>query len=392
MALSGKRLLVGLGLLTAAALIVSACLPSSPRQAQIPHQDASSSIQQAPLKTHDARPAVSGDPIASPSLTWQGTVDGRPATPAGWYGDRLLASIGAGSPDGETIALVDPATGDHQDLWTVPEGQQDIVTSIDGDWAAVVRTGLQLPFPDWTLYVRNLASGEARLLAKSDEDVEDEPGVQPVLPLGFAPSASLSGGQVAWAQYQMSGDGAVRAIHLYRMDDSRERVLDTTPASSGDLLSPSLAGPNAAWLHIKGTGAAEIVLRDLTGNSERRFPIDGSPVSLALANGGSAIAWDDTRGSLFVFDLSSGALWKAADGQGWGVEASSSRISWSPAAAYGGHAGYFDLATGTTHLLPFKSGVTTNVSGFFGPWFGWQELIGSGASATDTYQFIGPGT
>ena len=32
------------------------------------------------------------------------------------------------------------------------------------------------------------------------------------------------------------------------------------------------------------------------------------------------------------------------------------------------------------------------LSGFFGPWFGWQELTGSGASATDTYQFIGPAT
>src|SRR5690606_29128525 len=146
----------------------------------------------------------------------------------------------------------DPASGERELAWTGEEGAQEIVTSIDGDWAAVVRTGFELPFPEWTLLLRNLATGEVRTLAEGTPDVLTAEGVSPSLPLGLAPFAVVDGGHVAWAQYQLTGDGgAVRQVVLYDIASGQQTVVAEATPGKGLLESPTLGGGRMAWIASK---------------------------------------------------------------------------------------------------------------------------------------------
>ena len=303
--------------------------------------------------------------------------------PVGAWQDEIVLRVG-GEPDPNATPVSrfetwDPASGERELAWTGEEGAQEIVTSIDGDWAAVVRTGFELPFPEWTLLLRNLATGEVRTLAEGTPDVLTAEGVSPSLPLGLAPFAVVDGGHVAWAQYQLTGDGgAVRQVVLYDIASGQQTVVAEATPGKGLLESPTLGGGRMAWIASKADGSsARFVVRDLATGQESEYRVEGTPFLLALTSDGRYLAWDDELTAKYSYDLETGELTRFATGEGWGVQAEGSRITWTPAAAFGGTGGYFDTTTGETRVLERREGVSTNVATLLGDWFAWQETNGN---------------
>jgi hypothetical protein len=122
--------------------------------------------------------------------------------PRAAYGSRLLVeSYKLNQIDVDPnvhYLLWDPATSAFSDLWSSEPYKQDLIGGIDGDWVVFTRTGFVMPFPDWSLFVRNLKTGESRTITTSDPAVKLVQGVQPTFPSGFAPDPRISNGTVVW--------------------------------------------------------------------------------------------------------------------------------------------------------------------------------------------------
>ncbi|MCK9517600.1 MAG: hypothetical protein M0R74_01025 [Dehalococcoidia bacterium] len=308
----------------------------------------------------------------------------RPVQPVAAWGDEIVLKVDAtpapGAGSTPEFAFWNVETGERRPGWTGEPGTQEIVTDLDGDWASIVRTGFELPFADWTLLLRNLETGEVRTIAAGDPEVGSTEGLQPGLPLGFAPFASMHNGRVAWAQYARSGDRVEREVLVYDLADDSRTVVASVHPTEGHLASPSLGGDRMAWISSSPGGEEhEFVVHELSSGAEQRYRVEGHPFQLVLTADGRQLAWDDQMTAKYSFDLARRTLTRFAADEGWGVTAATegARLSWTPAAAFGGTGGYFDVATRQTHLVEPRQGVTTNVATVLGEWFAWQESTGT---------------
>lgn len=298
--------------------------------------------------------------------------------PVAAIGERLLLSQTptAEAGAGRRFLAWDPLTGDREPLWEAPAGRQDVVTAVSGQRVAVVRTGLALPFADWLLMVRDLATGAVIPVAMSQAGAASAAGATAAPPLGLAPYAALDGDQVSWAAYSLDASGRLRRqILLHDLATGDTRVLaEADPASGHGLESPSLGGGSAAWIETAPDGAS-FVVEDLHSGRLTRYAVPGSPSFLRLDESGRYLAWDDALAAKYSLDREDGSLIRYAGAEGWGVLPSGHRVSWAPAGAFGGKGGFFDFLNGEVRFLGIGvAGSVSNLAGVFGPWFIWQEI------------------
>lgn len=102
---------------------------------------------------------------------------------------------------GTEFWLWSPLTGERRWLWTTEPGKSDLVGDVEGEWVVFTRMGMWLPLVEWRLYVRNVETGEVRVLAEGDRTLGDVGGLPVGVPLGFAPLGTMAGGRVAWVEW-----------------------------------------------------------------------------------------------------------------------------------------------------------------------------------------------
>ncbi|HEX6030694.1 MAG TPA: hypothetical protein VFY90_04625 [Tepidiformaceae bacterium] len=366
-------------------------------------QDIAPELEPAP-----STPSMEIDVSLGPAIRSEAAAHFLPLMDEGWqaqpvaaYKDRFL--VGETKVDREAdsatqrFVIWDPATGARQPAWYGETGRQDIVAGMAGDTAVYVRTGLSLPFAEWSLEARNLVTGETQTIAQSRPEVASDPNVQPEPPFGLAPHPVVSGGKIAWAEYVWRNGGTNREVRMHDLATGWTVTLGAIPTGRGEQLdSVALGGNRAAWVHWGADGTARMVVHDLTSGAETPLDLDAKPFALALDDRGQTLAWDDSRGGKYSVRIDGSTPQRFAGDEGWGVVASGSRFSWAPAAAYGGTGGFFDLATGELRLVTRKPHVQVNYAAVLGGTFTWQELTtgadGAANEAKSGYYFMPLGT
>ena len=306
--------------------------------------------------------------------------DGWQARPVAAWGGKFLVSETEVHQEADSISqrfvLWDPVTGMREPAWETDAGWQDIVTGVDGGLAVTVRTGLELPFPEWRIDVRNLRTHETKTVAQSQAEVAEDPSVKVAPPFGFAPYPSVQGGRLAWAEYTRRDGVTNREVRLHDLRTGETKTLTIVTAASGEnLASVTLGGDRAAWVRSAADGAPRIVVQDLTSGREMQPDYEARPYAVALDATGTTLAWDDARGGKYVTHLDGRAPERFAGDEGWGVVASGQWYTWAPAAAYGGTAGFFDVRRRELRLVERKDHVQVNYAAVLGQAFAWQELI-----------------
>ena len=320
--------------------------------------------------------------------------DRRVIQPVAAAGERILFSEtvrGTTAPaSAQVFELWDPRTDTWTKAWEGEPGAQDIVSGSDGPWVATVRTGMELPFAAWTLILRNIETGETRELATGDPKLAETPGLQPDLPMGFAPLPSIADSKVTWDQLVATPAGAGKRVLLYDIASGEQREVAFVPdATREDLRLPSTSGGRVAWVHRDLASHTATVFID-SDTGQRRLDISGDPWSVALLDGGARVAWDDGLQAKWVMSIETGDRRRYAANEGWGTVTNGQQLSWMPAGAQGGRGGYFDPGTGKLHLLAPKPGMLSNIATLLGPWFAWQE-IPPGDPAAGHYLFAPSG-
>ena len=371
MAWSGKRATAAAAL---AALALVGCGDGATSGADAPGT-AAGAVRTATLAMDTKGPAL-------PMETSAGVAQ----VPVAAIGESVVVAVGGEDGAPQAFERWDPRTGARAPLWQGAAGKQDIVLASSGDWLATVRTGLALPFPEWQLILRNVTTGEARTIARNEGTVADAPDLQPGLPFGFAPKPVMDGATVTWIQYAGSAESPVRELRAYDLASGSVTTLDTVALAEGDLDTAAAGGGRTAWLRVDAAGQ-RFVLREADGG-QRELPVEGAPFAAALDASGRHLAWDDGLIAKRVLDIETGATSTFATDEGWGMTAAGSRFTWAPAAAYGGAPGYFDAATGVTHILEAREGVRSNYAALLGPWFVWQS---AGPRGDGLYHFTWPG-
>ena len=304
---------------------------------------------------------------------------GRHVEPLVAYGDKILVkSIDGNAAPGSApfeYFTWDPATGRADPAWTGEPGGQDFVSGAEGPWVATVRTGMELPFPDWKLILRNLETGEVREIAESVEGLGEEDALEPLLPTGFAPYPAISGGRVAWIEGSRNAAGqTVRRVQVYSIETNESRTLAETVAGEGDSWGVALGGSVAAWAFRDDKGGKSGIRVMHLGSGEARDVVESDAVfSLALSGDGTHLAWDEGMTAKFALDLATGERVQYAGAIGWGATASGDYVSWIPATGRGGRAGFYSFSTGEVRFREDIPGAMMNLAQVMGPWFVWQE-------------------
>lgn len=305
--------------------------------------------------------------------------DGRQVEPVAAYGEKIVVKSvqkGAAADSVQFEYLVwDPATGRAEPAWAAPTGRQDIVSGADGPWVATVRTGMELPFADWTLILRNLETGEAREIAKSLPGLAEGGELKPLLPTGFAPYPAIAGGRVAWIEGNRNAAGkAVRRVQVYTIEGGEARTVSETVAGEGDSWGAALGGNVVAWgYQVAATESTGIRVMHLETGETRDIEDSDEAFGLALSGDGTHLAWDQGMTAKFALNLTTGERVQYAGAIGWGATTSGDYVSWNPASGRGGMAGFYSFSTGELRLREDTPGAMMNIGRVMGPWFVWQE-------------------
>jgi hypothetical protein len=288
----------------------------------------------------------------------------------------------------ERFKLWNVTTGAVTPLWETPVGQQDFVWDVSGSWMAIVRTGLSLPFAEWHLILRNVTTGETREIAANQAGITETPGLNVGLPTGFAPSPSMSGSRVVWAEFHRGSDGSLhKRIEMYDMADGQEKTLESVAAPAEDVSQPSLAGQEVAWIHRPSADKAELVVEQLDTGKRLTVPVDSSVYSCGLTADGRYLAWDIGYQAKYALDLTTGKTVQYAGSEGWGTVRDGNLLSWQPSTAVGSadKGGYYDTATGLVHFVqPQQPDSMIITATALGGWFTWQDRN----QQSDNYYFV----
>lgn len=318
-------------------------------------------------------------------------------TPVGaWDGRILLSRISSVSAAQhadlrETFELWNPATRSAATAWSVPAGQQDWIDGIDGDWVATVRTGLSMPFPVWSLILRNIKTGETRTIASDDIAVRNVPGIRPTLPRGFAPLPSISNGSVVWVETDIDRSTGlpVHRVQLYDLaSQTTSTITQDHDARVSDLWSPAISGHYVAWAFVPKSGdPQQVLLRDMSTDATRQIRDPGQVFSLGFTTDGKYLAWT-APGQAYVESLLTGDRVGFAANDG--LTFSGHKISWWPQdTGLRSIGGYYDIDTHTVRYVSPPAGTVMAVAGVAGPWFYW--LTNDHQSGVAMYHFLATG-
>ena len=305
--------------------------------------------------------------------------DGRQVQPVAALDHGFLlaeTTVSEAGATGQRFVTWDADAEQREVAWESEAGRQDIVAGVDGSKVVYVRTGLELPFADWKLEVRDLATGETKTLGKGTPEVMSAMGASASPPFGVAPRPAVEDGKVAWAQYEVVAGRAMRRVHVHNLESGTTTLVASADGGAGeDVESPTLGGERAAWVRWTPEGAAKIEVIDLQTGKWEQLAVTATPYAIALDESGNTLAWDDSQGGKYALSLEDGEKVRFAGDEGWGITVSGGRFAWVPAAAYGGTGGYYDLETNQLRLLGKKPGVQVNQATVMGDWFVWQELV-----------------
>lgn len=277
-------------------------------------------------------------------------------------------------------------------LWTVPEGKQESLWGLDGDWAALTQTGPSLPFADWSVVLRNLRTGEARTIAEDDPSITSFQDLDPVLPLGFAPTPSIAGHTAIWVETVPNGDhsGAIHRIRSYDLDSGLTSTLvQDNDASTQRLYFPAAGGGKLAWASWDSPeGPYHISVRDLATGATSELPDVGMVFDVKLTADGRYLAWSNPDG-VFAVDLQTARRSKVATGR-LGTIVNGHYLSWATNPLTGGQndGGYYDFTTGRSASVVASPGHAMNVAQVVGAWFCWQDIPRNGDGGTAQYYFV----
>lgn len=290
-------------------------------------------------------------------------------SPYAAFQDRVLVrrfSRVVDSDETSQYLLWDPVDGTYELMWEGEPHMQDWFAEVDGDWVPTVRFGLSLPFPGWTLSLRNLVTGEIRTLATSDDDVLAVRGLAIGLPLGLAPYPSIHAGQVVWCEWAFGED---RQVHKYlRLHDIAAKTTRTVVTVDDprieDIREPSLGGARLAWIHDRNDwNESQIVVLDLATGDERRFVSDGIPYRGRISTDGGYFAFDVGYQAKYALEIDTSRVERFASDEGDQIVVTGDGVSWLPGIGAHARAGYYDFNTRTVRLTAGKGG---NAGGLLG--------------------------
>jgi hypothetical protein len=334
-------------------------------------------------------PGVSlGPPVAAtPGMPRIPLVDdnGTLVSPVAAYGDSWFV-LSRRRPGTEAQAtayeLWNAVTGERRAGWDSPEGKQDVTGAASGDWLVTVRMGMSLPFSDWQLILRNLDSGEALEIARSDPEVVNVPDLPVHLPTGFAPSPSVSGDRIVWSEFVTDGPGRARLrVQLFDLSSRATSTLTSVDPTREDVWQPSIGGTRTAWVHETVGSKQELVVTDLRSGGSRAYDVGGEIYSCVLSADGRNLAWDDNYVAKYVVDLDTGARLQYAGDEGWGTNRSGHFVSWQPSTVsytdnppiYNGAGGYYDFNKHEVRFIAHAADSEIVTATLMGNWFVWQD-------------------
>lgn len=286
-----------------------------------------------------------------------------------------------------TIVSWNPFTSERRVLWETEQGTQDVVAAVEGDWAIVVRIGFQLPFKEWTLSLRNLSTGEVRLIAESDPSVLDDQGLPVGLPLGVAPYPALHGGTAAWVEWVRDGGEVRKRLMLYHLaSGEKEMLLQVDDPRREDVRWPSLGGRRIAWIHDRHDWPdSQIVVRSLATGEEKRFIPGRTPFDGKLSADGRYFAWDLEFAHKYALEIDTAEVVKFAEDEGDQIAIGGNVASWLP----NKKAGYYDL---DKREVRFTANAGGGAAGVLGQgWFYYRILAvenGREIEEKTSYRFV----
>jgi hypothetical protein len=337
-------------------LLCSACqaLPAPLQQPRAPATPTPSPVKAVSL--------IAGPPIVVLGTTAHlpGSLSGRALFPVGSYKGSIIVSA-TSIADRSAPALYDlwdPATGSLTAIagWESEPGSNERLLGTSTDWVLIARDGGQ-PAAGSTLLIRNLATGEVRQVANTEQG-------------GPRPRAAIGDGWVAW----LASAPGREALHAYAISTGAESVV---PARSPTFAGVALANGQLAWAQSGGNQGPRIVLHELPSGAFQAIPT-GSVSSLVLANDGRSVVWLETGSAsnpgLFARNLGSDETDRLVGGQGigYGLSVSGPYVAWQPRPGGGpATAGYYNLQTHELRLIQ-KPATSPAFAAVMGNWFVWS--------------------
>jgi hypothetical protein len=199
----------------------------------------------------------------------------------------------------EGIAVVELRTGALTQLVTFPADSSGLISlAVGGHWLAWVQGNSRFQPLDWTLFARNLQTGEQLTLATSRQP-------DGTIVAGPQPQLALRDGLLTWAQPIASTvPGGAAEARVYDLQARRQSVLDT-----GQVNSPVFGGRLVVWGHILGKGTTELRAVDASTLRPIALPeqIRSQPGVLFLAGSSRFLVWST--------DYQHALAWRMKDGQ-----------------------------------------------------------------------------
>lgn len=281
----------------------------------------------------------------------------------------------------ETFRLWDPTTGESTPLWTTPGSiATDSVTSVDGDWAAVVGTWGD-DASAWRITLHNLRTGEVRNVAEQASSRLDS---------GATLGGIVSDGHVYWGRIEATSEStAQEQIERYSIADGTTTTLAesaplqvTSPhtiAGWPDVWgAPTVGGGKIAWSADAGNGSRVVNLLNIATGVITQ-PASGVDADPSLTSDGRYLGWVDNQG-MHILDLDTGqrVTDSTIGNTNGGPTTLGFAFSWYPP-TNGGTGGFYDPGTNTMRLAEQPPDTRSNVAEVMGNWFVWQIFPSDGS-------------
>jgi hypothetical protein len=211
-------------------------------------------------------------------------------TPAG---DRAFGFYQTSADKG--LALLNLTTGDLSKIVTFPPDASGLSSlAVDPPWVAWTQGDSKYNLGAWTIYARNLDSGESVKLATSRLD--DGSYV-----FGQVPLVAVRKGVVGWAQpTSKTGPNPQAEVRLYDLVEHKQTVID-----SGRVSSPVFAGHDIVWARIGDDLKPAFRALDVETRQPVQLPpqLQDQPAIVYLAGSPRYLAWTTSNQEVRVWQV-----------------------------------------------------------------------------------------